>query len=85
MENKLEIIHNTLFNLPLLDTGLFSYGKGLRVNHHACSMRVGDFKLFSPGFLEMFEEIDALPTTPQRTVDQSPLIEENYKVKGFNY
>uniref|UniRef100_A0A2H1V3G1 SFRICE_012601 n=1 Tax=Spodoptera frugiperda TaxID=7108 RepID=A0A2H1V3G1_SPOFR len=36
---------------------LFSHGKGLSINHHACSMWVGDFKLvirnFCPGFFAM--------------------------------
>uniref|UniRef100_A0A2H1VJ29 SFRICE_018916 n=1 Tax=Spodoptera frugiperda TaxID=7108 RepID=A0A2H1VJ29_SPOFR len=39
---------------PLLTKALFSHGEGLSINHHACSMRVGDFKLIievvSPGF-----------------------------------
>uniref|UniRef100_A0A2H1WPV1 SFRICE_020758 n=1 Tax=Spodoptera frugiperda TaxID=7108 RepID=A0A2H1WPV1_SPOFR len=40
-------ISSTLTNYkwPLLTKGLFSHGEGLSINHHACSMRVGDFKL----------------------------------------
>ncbi|PZC71290.1 hypothetical protein B5X24_HaOG213674 [Helicoverpa armigera] len=40
--------------LPLLGCGLLSHGEGLSVNHHAYSMQVGDFRLHSPGFFEMF-------------------------------
>uniref|UniRef100_A0A2H1WK06 SFRICE_021113 n=1 Tax=Spodoptera frugiperda TaxID=7108 RepID=A0A2H1WK06_SPOFR len=29
---------------PLLTKSLCSLGEGLSINHHACSMRVGDFK-----------------------------------------
>uniref|UniRef100_A0A2H1VUI4 SFRICE_034231 n=1 Tax=Spodoptera frugiperda TaxID=7108 RepID=A0A2H1VUI4_SPOFR len=44
---------------PRLTRGLFSYGDGLSINHHACAMQVGNFKLiirnYKPlGFLTMF-------------------------------
>uniref|UniRef100_A0A2H1WLZ1 SFRICE_035186 n=1 Tax=Spodoptera frugiperda TaxID=7108 RepID=A0A2H1WLZ1_SPOFR len=33
------------YKWPVLTKGLFSYGECLNFNHHACSMRIGDFKL----------------------------------------
>uniref|UniRef100_A0A2H1WM88 SFRICE_027526 n=1 Tax=Spodoptera frugiperda TaxID=7108 RepID=A0A2H1WM88_SPOFR len=33
------------YKWPYLTKGLFSHGVGLSINYHACSMRVGDFKL----------------------------------------
>uniref|UniRef100_A0A2H1WUB4 SFRICE_028968 n=1 Tax=Spodoptera frugiperda TaxID=7108 RepID=A0A2H1WUB4_SPOFR len=38
-------VTSTASKWPLLTKGLFSHGEGLSINHHACSMRVGDFKL----------------------------------------
>uniref|UniRef100_A0A2H1VXX3 SFRICE_017735 n=1 Tax=Spodoptera frugiperda TaxID=7108 RepID=A0A2H1VXX3_SPOFR len=39
------IIINSLLKVTT-DQSLFLHGEDLSINHHACSMRVGDFKLF---------------------------------------
>uniref|UniRef100_A0A2H1WJD0 SFRICE_017568 n=1 Tax=Spodoptera frugiperda TaxID=7108 RepID=A0A2H1WJD0_SPOFR len=42
------------YKWPLLAKGLFSHGQGLNINHHACTMWVGDFKIvirnYKPSF-----------------------------------
>uniref|UniRef100_A0A2H1V4W4 SFRICE_001424 n=1 Tax=Spodoptera frugiperda TaxID=7108 RepID=A0A2H1V4W4_SPOFR len=42
------------YNWPLLTKGLFSHGEGLNINHHACSMRVGDFKVIIKNYKPTF-------------------------------
>uniref|UniRef100_A0A2H1VK78 SFRICE_022633 n=1 Tax=Spodoptera frugiperda TaxID=7108 RepID=A0A2H1VK78_SPOFR len=41
----LHVPTSTAYKWPLLTKGLFSHAEGLNINHHACSMRVGYFKL----------------------------------------
>uniref|UniRef100_A0A2H1WSN8 SFRICE_028850 n=1 Tax=Spodoptera frugiperda TaxID=7108 RepID=A0A2H1WSN8_SPOFR len=36
---------SSAYKWPLLTKALFSHDEGLSINHHACTMRVGDFKL----------------------------------------
>uniref|UniRef100_A0A2H1VMC6 SFRICE_005035 n=1 Tax=Spodoptera frugiperda TaxID=7108 RepID=A0A2H1VMC6_SPOFR len=38
-EYRFTIRNNCTYKWPLLTKGLFSYGEGLSINHHACSMR----------------------------------------------
>uniref|UniRef100_A0A2H1VAF9 SFRICE_003996 n=1 Tax=Spodoptera frugiperda TaxID=7108 RepID=A0A2H1VAF9_SPOFR len=44
-----------MLSWPLVAKGLLSHGECVSINHHACSMRVGDFKLiirnYKPRFL----------------------------------
>uniref|UniRef100_A0A2H1WMJ9 SFRICE_030459 n=1 Tax=Spodoptera frugiperda TaxID=7108 RepID=A0A2H1WMJ9_SPOFR len=39
---------------PLLTKDFFSLGESLRINHHACSMRFGDFKLIIRSYKPRF-------------------------------
>uniref|UniRef100_A0A2H1VUL4 SFRICE_026110 n=1 Tax=Spodoptera frugiperda TaxID=7108 RepID=A0A2H1VUL4_SPOFR len=45
------------YQWPLLTKGLFSHGECLSFNHHACSMRVSDFKLIIRSYKPKFRHV----------------------------
>uniref|UniRef100_A0A2H1V9K9 SFRICE_000589 n=1 Tax=Spodoptera frugiperda TaxID=7108 RepID=A0A2H1V9K9_SPOFR len=45
------------YKWPLLTKSLFSYAEGLSINHHTCSMQVGDFKLIIRNYKPRFPHV----------------------------